>query len=271
MGDMLTHVTFTGWDRNTEPHAFAEFLQWYPPATIEVAVLFSLSRQGTSRYPDLDTACKILEIAKASRQRTAVHFCGDLAREALIQLGVPRVEPPLSPRDHIASGRIPSVAGPSLVSPLFELPDRIQVNVHEGFWSSKEADTPGERTKYSRAHLLARRLGKAVVVQVRGDEWPEDTGPGVEHLFDRSAGTGLAPDRWPPPPQGRHVGYAGGLEPGVVEPFLHAMPGSRLRDRSFWIDMESGIRDGSAAYNYVSLNKCSKVMLEARPYIRVGA
>ena len=106
---MLNHVTFTGWDRHTNPHELAELCGDHEQEVIEIAVLYSDSRSqdDADRYPQLGTAVEILRIARASGQRAAVHLCGQAARAFL--------ENPSE----------------SNAAPLIALANRVQVNVPE--------------------------------------------------------------------------------------------------------------------------------------------
>lgn len=72
---------------------------------------------------------------------------------------------------------------------------------------------------------------------------------------DIAGGRGRIPASWPAnPPAGRRVGFAGGLNPDNVAQHVEAIAGSR--DLTYWIDMESGVRDDD---NRFSLDKCQAV------------
>lgn len=240
---MLSHVTFTGWDRHTDLNELGTFLEDCPQSTVEIAVLYSTSRSTDDgdRYPNVDKAVEILRTAKAAGQRTAVHLCGRIARAFL------------GYSDAIVK-----------VGPLIQLAERVQVNVPEDFWASSTE-------RYKPAHDLARLIGRSVVVQSRSiDGWPdvEHLGPGanrmVPFLFDRSAGTGERSLRWPAPVPGCLVGYAGGIGPDNAAElcsWLAETAGAR-----WWLDMESRIREPDARLDnppmstYVSIAKCRAVM-----------
>lgn len=85
------------------------------------------------------------------------------------------------------------------------------------------------------------------------DGWVQS--PEVEWLFDKSGGRGRVPPSWPAhPPTSRRIGFAGGLDPDNVAQHIEAIAGSR--DITYWIDMESGVRDDD---NRFSLDKCQAV------------
>lgn len=263
---MLSHVTFAGWDRHTDLTELQAWLEDCRQQTIEIAVLYSMSRSpcDEDRYPDPIKAMDILRAAKASGQRTAVHFCGRVARDLLG--GGPTPAPT-------------SYTEQATQSAIIRLADRIQVNVDESFW-------PAGSEKYRRALDLARAFGRPIIVQTRDVMgWPstEHFGPGsdrmVQYLFDRSAGQGKSllatpgdgePQAYPTPLPRRIVGYAGGLGPDNVGEFLSRIYVPRGLDERYWIDMETKIRerfssakprpDEPPIASYVSLTKCQRVM-----------
>jgi hypothetical protein len=259
---MLSHVTFTGWDRHTDLAELATFLEDCRQETVEIAVLQSSTKIDEDRYPTALQAAEILRTAKAAGQRTALHLCGQAARTVL---------------DSATSDRHGSKVSISFdaAHPL-RYADRVQVNVEEGFW------TPGPE-KYLRALEAAYALGKPVIVQSRDlDIWPDvryftrGAERMVPFLFDRSAGRGEAQDLWPEPPESDLlVGYAGGLGPDTAAALVGRIAGTRPHAR-FWIDMESGIRalfpsrivgDPPPSQSYVSITKCSRVMTAVGPWL----
>jgi hypothetical protein len=82
----------------------------------------------------------------------------------------------------------------------------------------------------------AERLNIAPILKCRG-AFPLDRR--VSWIFDKSDGCGILPDRWPAPVGWLH-GYAGGLK---VENVVQQVKRIGLRARTYWIDIESGVRD----------------------------
>ena len=251
---MLSHVTFTGWDRHTDLDDLSAFLERCPQDRVEIAVLHSTSHVDEDRYPDVDKAVAILRAAKAAGQRSAVHLCGRIAKAFL------------NYSDALVAA-----------SPLIWLADRVQVNVDENFW-------PAGPEKYRRAYELARTIGRPVIVQTRDiDGWP-DVEPVaraasrmVPFLFDRSAGTGATSTLWPEVPgNDLLVGYAGGLGPENVEALVSKIALTRPHAR-FWVDMETCIRefflsgqrrpDEPPVSSFVSIAKCAAVMKAVQKYM----
>lgn len=94
---------------------------------------------------------------------------------------------------------------------------------------------------------------RAVILQCKG-AFPDD--PNVLWLLDASGGRGLLPASWPTPPAmctRKQWGFAGGLGPDTVAAAV-ATIGTMGCD--YWIDMESGVRDGNDRF---SLEKCRAV------------
>ncbi len=79
-------------------------------------------------------------------------------------------------------------------------------------------------------------------------------------LLDGSAGTGLFPERLPPPTPDVAMGYAGGIGPTNVEGVLEVL--SRF-DAEGWIDMETGVRTDDK----FDLTKVRRVLELARPFV----
>ena len=264
---MLSHVTFTGWDRHTDLHDLAEFLDACPQERVEIAVLHSASKDDDDRYPLAKQAEEILRTAKASGQRTALHLCGRAARN-MLDSAVGHGED--------ASRIVVSYA----VADLLHLADRVQVNVPEDFW-------PKGSGMYERAYEAARAIGRPVIVQSRSiDGWPDvrHLASGAERmvpfLFDRSAGNGSESKFWPEPPgSDLLVGYAGGLGPHNVARYVGKLAETRPHAR-FWVDMESCIRenfpsgarrpDEPPVSSFVSISKCAAVMKAVEKYMETA-
>lgn len=247
---MLSHVTFTGWDRHTDLEELATFLEDSPQDRIEIAVLHSTSRSrdDDDRYPNVDKAMAILRTAKAAGQRTAVHLCGRIARAFL------------SYPDAIVK-----------IGPLIQLADRVQINVAEDFWATSSPE------KYRAACITAQAISRPVIIQSRDlAGWPdvEHFWPGasrmVPFLFDRSAGAGVESLAWPVPSPGRLVGYAGGLGPVNVAELCSCL--AETAGARVWLDMETRIREpfqvqqslqldhDPPAPTFLSIAKCRQVM-----------
>ena len=177
-----TMITLTGPDDRTDISALASFAASRPE--VEIAVLFSASRRGISRYPTLGWVAELAD----SGMNLSAHVCGSWAQA-------------------IVDGRDPDF-DPALLAPF----SRVQVNTRPG------ADPAAVRAWADRT---AGRDGKplAPILQSRGDEFPEDDR--VLWLHDPSGGRGIAQTRWPRPRPG--TGLAGGLGPGRIAPLLASL------------------------------------------------
>lgn len=232
----LTGVTITGADDAVDPEALAELSAKYP--FVEWALLVSPKRYATPRYPSGTWQKQLSEYAH--RMRLALHLCGQAARDTLggsmkwlPQVGIGRMqlngyEPETGAVHHLR--RIAHAFVGEVV---------LQVRSEESL-----------------------RAAAPEVVDIRGGE----RGFQVSVLYDVSGGTGVAPGRWPAPPLGIHrIGYAGGIKPSNVE---HVLREVRLACVShgwdFWVDMESGVRDGQDRF---SVELAAEVLERALPWV----
>lgn len=215
-------ITFTGAD---DLNHVDELEQFAKDRKVEFAILFSESREGTSRYPERD---KIEEFRSASAPLggtldLAAHLCGAWARD-VSEIGT-------SEADNLLRGF-----------------SRIQINVGP----LKNPDHQiGLIDRWARR--LEDRFGHSMqpILQCR-DAFPEDGR--VAWLYDCSGGRGAIPDNWPAPPQRDDVeiGYAGGMGPDNVAEILQAIGASGRG----WIDMESRVRNVRDQFD---LDLCSLV------------
>lgn len=100
----------------------------------------------------------------------------------------------------------------------------------------------------------ASDLGLGQVIMQCKERFPDD--PYATWLFDASGGRGVAPAAWPEPPLhvlGKQWGFAGGLNPENVAAVVATIGQFGV---TYWIDMESGVRD---EHDRFSLEKCRAV------------
>lgn len=226
---MLTTITFTGADHTVARHRLMALCRagQFP---VEMAFLVSEPRMGSPRYPTMAVASALVDVVRSMGQRAAVHLCGGAAR-MLFSGGKP--------------GFIPGL------TELLRDVQRIQVNVPEELVTS-------ENIHKAQQVLLERVGAKTVIFQWRQLDIPAPP-PGVQWLFDVSAGQGIQPDQWPTLPIDQEIGLAGGLGPGRVAPLLAKVNSSA----SFWIDMESSLRTPEDRF---SIDACFKVLEEAASF-----
>lgn len=224
---MLTRVTITGADDAVDPadlhRLSAEF------AFVEWGILRS-ARAGRPRYPSAEWL-GALAASRTGRPpiRLAAHLCGTLARDALAGREAV-VDADLFQRHQVNGFELPAEA-------LFELAPRaatefiLQVRSESGLLSVAAA-------AFARAGLGGR----------------------FSLLFDPSGGRGVEAARWPPPPAGVAMGYAGGIKPATVEAVLRDIG---QVEGDFWIDMESGVRAGDR----LDLGLVRQVLERAAPFV----
>lgn len=176
---MPIFVTLTGADDRTSPNDLLQLDRGgAPPWFVEIAVLVSLSRQGTPRYPHFSEARRILDTIIDTGMRASTHLCGAVARAAF-------------------EGTIMSE-----IQDLVKATDRIQVN--------------GRPSQLDGILSLARAWPtKTWILQSRHSPFPDRPAENVTWLYDCSGGQGISPTSWPSHP-GFEVGYAGGIGPGKI-------------------------------------------------------
>ena len=209
---MLELVTFTGVDAHTDLTELARIANEYPRA--EFGVLVGSQTSGDNPiFPPIDIVCALRNLRGVN---TALHLCGKDAR--------------------IVAGETHTPHALNLLCQGF---GRVQVNLHG------DGENP-ERVQVR--DLEIRRFAQkvdtgSVILQHRGpwNEIPVDH-PRIEYLFDLSEGRGEEGfEHWPDPPEGRRVGYAGGLGPHNITTaleFAKGHPKARI-----WFDMERNVRD----------------------------
>lgn len=125
--------------------------------------------------------------------------------------------------------------------------DRIQLNLRDA-----EYDWEG-------LQRISRR--RPTIRQTRDTgAWPL-TPLDVAPLLDGSGGRGVPIESFPAAPPAQLVGYAGGLGPGSVRPFLDRLP---AHPHGFWIDMETGVRTDDWFDPAKCLAVCREVFGSAR-------
>lgn len=89
---------------------------------------------------------------------------------------------------------------------------------------------------------------------------PNKLPPNVQILYDTSGGHGVSPKNWPEPVKHIAVGYAGGLRLENLKEQLHKI-GEVAKERSVWIDMESGVRTDNK-FDLDKVKRCLEICLE---------
>jgi len=185
---------------------------------VEFGVLFSPKLTGTPRYPSADWVSSLVATS-ADRLHLSAHICGDYTRE-LLDTGTIRDLAPL----------LASVFG------------RIQINTSD----------PRALRQLEKISAFGESLNVEVILQSRDPlHFPRYSK--VHWLFDASGGRGIQPERWPVDVTGRLVGFAGGLRSSNV---LAAVEVIGSETRSFWIDMETGVRSSGDQFN---IKECARV------------
>ncbi len=215
-------VTITGADDNTYINLLMEIHNMYP--FVEWGILFSPSRQGTSRYPSLKWVKMLQEkvlyyyMRKTPGPKLSAHLCGDYTRE------------------YLKTGALTS-AFDNLPNIMFgESFSRYQLNFNstntptsEEFYNGLKRCATTQIIQYNKANSeLCQRL-------------IANNNPSIQFLYDGSGGRGVLPNEWQGVVPNHFTGYAGGLNPDNLEEALVNIDKS-VGDNEIWIDTETGVR-----------------------------
>ena len=195
-------LTITGVDHATNLQELAHIQQNHRTVTLEWAVLFGSANNIEPRFPGLETADKLREVARHAGLRCAIHLCGTYARA-------------------VNAGHFDTVAE---VAAGFH---RIQVN-------SASYD-------YGQLERFQDRMQVPVIVQERTGFAGKPPSTNLDYLQDRSGGRGIdSINDWRLPWLNVACGYAGGIRPENAKAAAQRLR-TLLRPGS-WLDMESGVR-----------------------------
>lgn len=235
-------VTITGADDNTDIDALMKIHNHYP--FVEFGILFSRSRQGTSRYPSLEWVKLLQEeafshcMSKMPEIKLSAHLCGDYTWQRL------------------TTGLFNSAfddLGDIMFGKLFS---RCQLNFNstnnpacEKFYDSFKYSTTKQILQFNKAnHDLCQRI-------------IEMNNPNVHFLYDGSGGRGVLPSEWKGVVPNQFTGYAGGLNPDNLEEALFKID-MVVGFNEIWIDTESGVRTDDK----LDLDKVVKFLEIAKKY-----
>ena len=194
-------ITFTGADDQTNIGDMAALSEKYP---IEWAILFSMKRQGSPRYPSSEWIDGIRNHARFTGARInsnfnlAAHLCGAYAEDIL--------------------------------------EGNLDFSILNGF-KRVQINTKASDLKLDLIKSCADQYNFEPIFQCRF-EFPDDNR--VSWLYDNSGGNGIVPKSWPAPAQqNQFIGYAGGLGPDNIGMLVNIFDVSGF---NYWIDMETNVR-----------------------------
>ena len=235
---MLDRVVLAGPDDKTSIESLLDLSTFY--SFVEWAVLYSPTREGTTRYPSKAWRHQFEEACQGTTTKRAVHLCGQ---------GV---------HDYV-DGNLPA----SMLSAY----QRIQINVN---LSTKKWQAPGmieslvRRCKdtYYQTGVLAN-----IVMQENHNNAPylhkfEELGTQLHILYDASGGHGKELVQYAGPWKGHYTGYAGVIGPENCE--AHAKTIGAMYPQHYWLDMESRIRNDQDEWDHT---KVVDVLRKLKPFI----
>jgi hypothetical protein len=228
----LSRVTITGADDLVEPSELLRLSRLYPE--VEWAILFSLTRQGQSRYPSLEWVGRFLEAIGNERVKLAAHLCGRYVRE-------------------LRNNNF-----------LFEYVDafeRIQLNLTDHDYLTMDLQALHDLLSTYKPSFILRCERPFV----RHEEIGKLSRP-FEVLYDVSGGRGKVPKAWAKPVEGIRCGEAGGLNPDNIVEQLKAME-EVVGDATIWIDVESGVRKEADRF---CIEKTENFLERVRGFVEAG-
>lgn len=232
----LKHITFTGVDARTDIKALQEIQEQYPIAEFGVLTSYHWYENG-NRYLD---PLLIEEKLRGDLRGLSLHVCGRAAHDA-------------------AYGNWNKVD--KLVWMNLGIFNRVQLNI------ANRKDNPTECK-------LSKIVGQEVIIQSRDADNTElyedslEAARGDKHnrtfstLLDASGGEGIDTPIKIYPSDGK-IGYAGGINPDNVGDKLAYLL-ENVKQGSFWIDMESGVRTD----DWFDVNKVSRVLAICKEVMR---
>jgi phosphoribosylanthranilate isomerase len=236
-------VTITGADDNTDIDFLIETHRLYP--FVEFGILFSPSRQGTSRYPSLQWVKFLQEkvlchcMRKTPKPKLSAHLCGNYTHE------------------YLTKGYLTSAIkdlGDIMTGNSFS---RYQLNFNstknpacKEFIDSLGRCTTNQILQFNKANY---DLCQKVI---------EINNPNIHFLYDGSGGRGVLPENWQGVVPNHFTGYAGGLNPDNLEEALINI-NKAVGDNEIWIDTETGVRTDDK----LDLEKVVKFLEIAKKYV----
>lgn len=221
-------ITFTGADDTILPEKIVDFSEQFSDnnVIIEWGVLLSKNNQGSNRYPSKVWIEKLIEIS--SRLNLSGHIQGQWLRDIFV------------------NGKV------SVTPNIWNAFKRIQFNFHSSFLKS-EADFASVLKEYQHQYIFQ-------IEDVNNHLYQEAIGKGVDAVpfFDKSAGAGVLPLKWPTPIHPVFNGYAGGLGADNLEEQLFNI--AKVATGNIWIDMETKIRERKNGVSVFDLSKCQRVL-----------
>ncbi len=234
---MLTNVTLTGADDQTDPAKLVELSAEFP--FVEWGLLIGSRIQ--TRMPSHEWFGRLIREIKLTNTKTAlsVHLCGGCLRE-MLDTGT-----------LVLRGEIDLA--------YFQ---RMQLNIRETI--------PEDRRDYVLDSICAVQASTKHEIIVRIDHLKNSwllnallkREVKASCLYDASHGEGKKPVDWPLPNPEWKVAYAGGLGPDNVFREAKVMQ-AIARGQSFSIDMESGARTGDV----FDLQKCRSVLAACKELV----
>ena len=231
---MLDRLTITGPDDKTDIDSLLQLSLYYP--FVEWAILYSPTREGSDRYPSVAWRQSFEDACKGTKVKRAMHLCGQAVKD-FVQTG-----PASVPRRNY---------------------QRIQLNFNAstGPWKNEKAiDLMANQCSWSQ---FWDGSPQNVVIQYNHNNAAilskfEALGNQFHVLYDASGGHGKVIDTVPGPWKDSYTGYAGGITPDNATDIYKRI--CMANPRSFWMDLESGVRTLDNKWDPSKVNQLLRVL-----------
>lgn len=214
---ILKTITITGADDNTNIEDMLKISRIFP--FIEWGILFSISKQGTPRYPSEQWIKRLLNVAFENNMNLSAHLCGELSKRVVAHTfkdGDIRKIFDFLPQNSFMFNRVQLNFNVSTLTP--------------NWTEFKEACAM--RTCIIQYNKANKELCDEIIKQ----------GMKVHFLYDGSGGRGVEPKEWMNKVPHYYTGYAGGLNPENFMDWLRKVQATNYPNDVVWFDMESGVR-----------------------------
>lgn len=214
---ILKTITITGADDSTDIQEMVDISREHP--MVEWGILFSISRQGTPRYPSEQWIKRLLDVGFENNMNFSAHLCGELSKRVVSHT--------------FKDGDIRNIF--DFLPKYSFMFNRIQLNFNAGTLTPNWTEFK-EACSMRTCIIQHNKSNKEVCDEIIKQNID------VHFLYDGSGGRGTLASEWKQKVDCFFTGYAGGLNPDNVEQELLKIRKVNKPSDVVWIDTETGVR-----------------------------